>query len=221
MQRTAANDRDDRADIIDSLYDAAGDVDPVEHGLDQRGGCDGQQQLDLHRPQRTQSRCSALCPFRPARCRVQPARHQQQLSASSAAWLVAARPAHSPGRHHAAGSPSHNRVASGDHGGAGYRALPDDRPRQGSGRVRRVLRRALGEGRRFQPRPSGTISHEIVPHLRRAAQLFGRLDAYGALARQGQGILDYLETGIVLVDDNGEARCANRAAENAVARQRT
>jgi DNA-binding CsgD family transcriptional regulator len=60
----------------------------------------------------------------------------------------------------------------------------------------------------------------IIPHLRRSAQLFGRLDAYGALARQGQGMLDYLETGVVLVDENGEARCANRAAEATVARQR-
>ena len=60
---------------------------------------------------------------------------------------------------------------------------------------------------------------EIVPHLRRAAQLYGRLDAYGALARQSRGMLDCMDTGIVLIDDNGEARCANGAAEAAIARQ--
>jgi DNA-binding CsgD family transcriptional regulator len=60
---------------------------------------------------------------------------------------------------------------------------------------------------------------QIVPHLRRAAQLYGRLDAYGALARQRRGMLDHMDTGIVLIDEIGEARCANRAAETAIAQQ--
>jgi DNA-binding CsgD family transcriptional regulator len=32
-------------------------------------------------------------------------------------------------------------------------------------------------------------------------------------------MLDYLDTAVVLIDENGEARCANRAAETVVARQ--
>jgi DNA-binding CsgD family transcriptional regulator/PAS domain-containing protein len=57
----------------------------------------------------------------------------------------------------------------------------------------------------------------IVPHLRRAAQIRCRLNAYGALASQSQEILDTVGAGIVLIDEAGAARPANRAALDAIA----
>ena len=57
----------------------------------------------------------------------------------------------------------------------------------------------------------------IVPHLRRAAQLHCRLDAYGALARQNHEMLEYMKTGIVLIGEDGKALSLNSAADSAIA----
>lgn len=54
----------------------------------------------------------------------------------------------------------------------------------------------------------------ILPHLARANHIRCRLDAYHALARGQQRLLDALDIGIVLVDEAGAARCANRAADD-------
>ena len=57
----------------------------------------------------------------------------------------------------------------------------------------------------------------LMPHLRRAAQIRCRLNAYGALASRGRELLDTIAAGIVLIDEAGAARPANRAAVDAIA----
>jgi DNA-binding CsgD family transcriptional regulator len=58
----------------------------------------------------------------------------------------------------------------------------------------------------------------LVPHLRRALRIGGRLHAYQALARDQQKLLDLLDIGIVVIDEFGAARCVNRAAQKMVAK---
>lgn len=58
----------------------------------------------------------------------------------------------------------------------------------------------------------------LMPHLRRSAQIHCHVAAYGILARQQQSMLDALDTAIVLIDDDGTARCVNRTADHIFAK---
>jgi DNA-binding NarL/FixJ family response regulator len=62
------------------------------------------------------------------------------------------------------------------------------------------------------------VLQPLVPHVRRALRIGARLQAYHALAREQQEVLDLLDIGIVVIDEFGTARCVNRAAQSMVAK---
>ena len=62
------------------------------------------------------------------------------------------------------------------------------------------------------------ILQRLVPHFRRALRVGARVQAYQALARDQQELLDLLNIGIVLIDKFCRARCVNRAAQEMLAK---
>jgi DNA-binding CsgD family transcriptional regulator len=62
------------------------------------------------------------------------------------------------------------------------------------------------------------VLQPLVPHLRRALRIGARVQAYYALARDQQELLDLLHIGIVVINKFGTARCVNRAAQEMVAK---
>jgi len=218
MLEPAANDADHAANVIDTLYDAAGDAALWNKALIRVAdsmGCTssvfighGEGSLDAPRfahfgsldAEYNLRRTNSNCPYLQPLCTLRPG---TVVSAEDTMPLARRR-----------ASEWHQEVAVAQE-------------------FEHCLMTVLDKGRGVfgvffvgRPAKAGDFNQaerdgfaQIVPHLRRSAQLYGRFDAYGALARQRQGMLDYLDTGVVLIDENGEARCANRAAESAIAQQ--